>query len=150
MSKLRRTLLVSAVIVLLVVLALPVAASAAPSQTAGGSGCALFHKVKPGENLFRIAMRYGTTVHKLAALNGISNPDFILAGSTLCVKPVTTSPKPPPQDDDGFWYTVKKGDTLGNIGSRYGWGALTLARVNGIKNPDLIYPGQKLWIPDHD
>ena len=53
-------------------------------------------------------------------------------------------------DDDcygGFTYIVRCGDTLGDIGWRYGSSALELARVNGIRNPNLIYPGQSLWIP---
>jgi LysM repeat protein len=162
--KLRRTLLVSAVVVLLVVLALPAAASAAPLQTAGGSGCAQFHVVKYGETLNKIARHYGTTIWHLAALNGLANPDFIIAGQTLCVKaggappgpkppppppPPGPKPPPPPPHGGGFWYTVCRGDTLGNIGWRYGWGALTLAHVNSIPNPDRIYPGQRLWIPAH-
>ena len=47
-------------------------------------------------------------------------------------------------------YTVKKGDTLSGIAlkhlgsaSRYG----EIANLNGIKNPNTIFPGQKLKIP---
>jgi len=47
----------------------------------------------------------------------------------------------------GFTYVVRCGDTLGDIGWRYGSSALELARVNHIHNPNLIYPGQRLWIP---
>ena len=46
-------------------------------------------------------------------------------------------------------YTVQKGDNLWEIARRfYGKGAAcyALARRNGIKNPDLIYPGQVLKI----
>jgi nucleoid-associated protein YgaU len=47
----------------------------------------------------------------------------------------------------GFTYVVRCGDTLGDIGWRYGSSALELAQINGICNPNLIYPGQSLWIP---
>jgi hypothetical protein len=53
-------------------------------------------------------------------------------------------------DDDcygGFTYIVRCGDTLGDIGWRYGSSALELARVNDIHNPNVIYAGQRLWIP---
>ena len=46
-------------------------------------------------------------------------------------------------------YIVQKGDNLWEIAWRfYGKGAAcyALARRNGIKNPDLIYPGQVLKI----
>jgi hypothetical protein len=43
-------------------------------------------------------------------------------------------------------YTVKKGDTLSGIASKYGTTYQTLAEYNGIANPSLIYPGQKIKI----
>ena len=48
-------------------------------------------------------------------------------------------------------YTVVKGDSLWAICRRfYGDGSLAykLATANGIKNPNLIYPGQTLTLPD--
>jgi len=142
----RKIGLLVAVFVVIVLLALPMAASAETAQTAGGSGCAQFYTIKCGDTLSKIARTYGTSVNYLASLNGIANPDYIVAGTTICVR-AKTAPPPPPSG--GFYYTVKCGDTLGNIGWKYGWGALTLAQVNGISNPDLIYPGQVLWIPAH-
>ena len=41
------------------------------------------HVVAPGENLFRIALRYGTTVQALAAANGITNYNLIFVGQQL-------------------------------------------------------------------
>jgi LysM repeat protein len=143
----RKIGLLVAVFVVIVLLALPMAASAETAQTAGGSGCAQFYKIKYGDTLSKIAQAYGTSVNYLASLNGIANPNYIIAGTTICVKAKPAPPPPPHQG--GFYYTVKSGDTLGNIGWKYGWGALTLAQVNGIPNPDLIYPGQVLWIPAH-
>jgi nucleoid-associated protein YgaU len=45
------------------------------------------------------------------------------------------------------WYAVRPGDTLGNIGWANHTTALRLAAANSIKNPDLIYVGQRLCIP---
>ncbi len=150
----RKIGLLVVVIAVVVLLALPMAASAAPAQTAGGSGCAQFYTIKCGDTLSTIAWKFGTSVNRLAALNGIANPNYIVAGTTICVRakpapPPPHPPGPPPPHHGGFYYTVRSGDTLGNIGWKYGWGALTLAQVNGIPNPDHIYPGQVLWIPAH-
>lgn len=45
-----------------------------------------------------------------------------------------------------FTYTVKKGDTLSEIAQKYGTTYQKIAADNGIKNPNLIYVGQKLKI----
>ena len=46
----------------------------------------------------------------------------------------------------GTYYTVKSGDTLSAIASRYKTTVSELVRLNGIKNPNLIYVNQKLRI----
>ena len=43
-------------------------------------------------------------------------------------------------------YIVKPGDTLSQIAIKYGTTVNEIARINGIKNPNLIYPGQVLEI----
>lgn len=45
------------------------------------------------------------------------------------------------------WYTVHRGDTLSAIGWRYNTNYWTLARVNGVRNVNLIYVNQRLCIP---
>lgn len=44
------------------------------------------------------------------------------------------------------YYTVRSGDTLSGIASRYGTTYQKLAEINGIKNPNLIYAGQRIRI----
>lgn len=44
-------------------------------------------------------------------------------------------------------YVVQRGDTLGNIASRFGISVRDLMRVNNISNAELIYAGQTLIIP---
>ena len=61
-------------------------------------------------------------------------------------KPTTTPAKP----NNEKYYTVKKGDTLWAIAKKYygnGNQYPKIVKANNIKNPDLIYPGQKLIIP---
>jgi RHS repeat-associated protein len=49
----------------------------------------------------------------------------------------------------GSTYTVRPGDTLGNIGYANGSSASAIGAANGIQNLNLIYPGQVLNIPHH-
>lgn len=58
--------------------------------------------------------------------------------------------KTEPKKDDGkkkdVYYIVKKGDTLTAIAKKYKTTVSKLVKVNNIKNPNLIYAGQRLKI----
>lgn len=112
--------------------------AAVPAAQASGY-CTQWHTVLRGQNLFRIALNYGTTVGHLQALNGIVNPNRIYAGQVLCV---STS-----GGGSGSVYIVKWGDTLGRIARYYGVNLYTLANYNGITDVNRIYAGQRLIIP---
>ena len=51
-----------------------------------------------------------------------------------------------PAKDNRLVYTVQPGDTLSGIAAKYGTTVNKLVRDNNIKNPDLIYGGQKIII----
>ena len=46
-----------------------------------------------------------------------------------------------------FVYVIQKGDCLSVIAQRYGTTVKTLCELNNIKNPNLIYAGNKLLVP---
>jgi LysM repeat protein len=51
----------------------------------------------------------------------------------------------------GVWYNIKRGDTLWDIAATYyrnPWLYPRIARANKIANPDLIFAGSKLFIPE--
>ena len=102
------------------------------------------HVVQPGENLFRIALRYGTTVEAVSQANNITNPSLIYVGQTLTIPSGTTPPAPKPGEKT---YVVQPGDNLFRIALRYNYDQYYLARYNGIDNPSLIYVGQVIRIP---
>ena len=99
------------------------------------------YTVKKGDTLSGIAAQYGTTYQKIAADNGISDPNLIYPGQVLKIYTSGSAPK-----DSKQYYTVKKGDTLSGIAAKYGTTWQWLAQVNGIANPNLIYPGQVLRV----
>lgn len=55
----------------------------------------------------------------------------------------------PPLTGSRFSYTVLPDDYLEKIGARFGVSGAVLARDNGIADPDLIMPGQKIWVDNH-
>lgn len=55
---------------------------------------------------------------------------------------------PPPPADSGIVYTVKNGDYLFAISKRFQVPLKSVIRLNDIKNPDLIHPGDKIRIPE--
>ncbi|MFN2292150.1 MAG: LysM peptidoglycan-binding domain-containing protein [Anaerolineae bacterium] len=124
-------------IVLILALLLPLGA-----QTVSASSASLIHVVRPGENLYRIALRYGTTVRAIAAANHISNPSLIYVGQRLVIPSGGTTPPPA-----SCTYVVRRGDTLYSIARRFGVSLATLIQLNHIANPSLIYVGQRLTIP---
>lgn len=44
------------------------------------------------------------------------------------------------------WYTVRPGDTLGKIAARYRTSWQSIQRLNGLRNPNIIYVGQRLRV----
>ncbi|MDT2088054.1 LysM peptidoglycan-binding domain-containing protein [Enterococcus faecalis] len=92
------------------------------------------HVVQYGETLSSIAYQYGTDYQTLAALNGLANPNLIYPGQVLKVNGSATSNV----------YTVKYGDNLSSIAAKLGTNYQVLAELNGLANPNLIYPGQTL------
>lgn len=51
-----------------------------------------------------------------------------------------------PSGSSASYYTVKRGDTLWAIAKRYGTTYQNLAKINGIANPNKIYPGQRIRV----
>ncbi len=101
--------------------------------------------IAKGNTLSEIAKSYGTTVQELVSINNIANPNLIYAGNTLKV-PSTTSGGAGNDPLAEIVYIVKKGDTLSKIALNYDTSVTKIATENGIQNPNLIYPGQKLII----
>ena len=58
----------------------------------------------------------------------------------------TPTEEPSHAEDKVIYYTVRSGDTLSDIASRYNTTYQAIAEKNGISNPNLIYPGQVLVI----
>jgi LysM repeat protein len=57
-----------------------------PTPTLLPATCRFYHYVRWGQTLSGIAWSYGTTIQAIMYANpGITNPNLIYAGSTLCI-----------------------------------------------------------------
>lgn len=111
-----------------------ISVSSAPIQAPATST----YTVQSGDTLSSIAAKFGTNYQALASLNGISNPNLIYVGQVLRVNGSANA--------GSVYYTVRAGDNLSAIASRYGTSYQSIAALNGLSNPNLIYAGQTLKI----
>jgi LysM repeat protein len=107
----------------------------------------VLYTVQPGENLFRIAARYGMTAEELQQANCLSSADEILAGESLYV-PWLITPSPTPCLPPSNWvlYTVQPGENLFQIARRYGMSAGQIQQANCLTSEQLV-AGQGLHVP---
>jgi LysM repeat protein len=124
-------------------LIIPTTTAPAPG-TPGTPGTTVVHIVQPGENLFRIALLYNTTVEAISQANGISNPWFIYVGQQLNI-PVAPGGSVPPAP--GRTYVVQPGDTLYVIAVRFNTTVEALMVANNLYNGNMLYVGQVLVLP---
>ena len=122
--------------------ALPTAVAPPTSAPSVGEGNDVIHVIQAGENLFRIALKYGLDQNTLATYNGISNPNVIYVGQRLKIPQQGSSP-----DTVSNMYTVKEGDTLTSIARQFNITTEMLMSANNLSNEDFIFVGQELIIP---
>lgn len=100
------------------------------------------YTVVGGDTLSGIGNKLGVDWHAIASLNGIPAPYTIYPGQVLRLNG-NAAPAP----TNGAEYTVVGGDTLSGIAQRYGTNYQTLQALNGLPDPNKIYPGQVLKVP---
>ena len=114
------------------------------------------HVIQRGETLSGIARAYGIRASDLQALNGLRNRHRIRAGQKLrlpadrsrsasnqSARRTKNTPSPLPPSGQ---YTIARGDTLQAIARRFDVTEKQLLRLNRLKNPNRIRPGQTLQI----
>ena len=99
------------------------------------------YTVKPGDTLYGISNQYGVSVTELAELNGIKGSS--LGVGTVLKIPVTSGTNP----NNMFMYTIKRGDTLYSIATKYNTTPQKIIDLNYLKSTT-ITPGQVLRIPE--
>ncbi len=123
-------------------LTIPTGGGTSTGASTGGAS----HTVAAGETLWDLALRYGTTVDALARGNGITNPNLVVAGTTITISGGGGAGSESTSSGSTS-HTVRSGETLSDIAARYGVSVSSLARANGLSDPNLVVSGTSLSIP---
>ena len=121
------------------------------------------YEIKRGDTLAGIAARYRSSVPALKHINKLRGntihqgdtlrvpvPQQALRHYTLSVEGRRLRGLKDSGDGNKFVYTIKRGDTLWDIGRKYGVTVKQLTGWNGISARKILRPGQKLnlWFAD--
>lgn len=97
------------------------------------------YTIKEGDTLYLLSLRFDTTVDKLYSMNPLSSvPENLMVGSKLKIT----------SGSGTIVYQVKKGEVLWQIAKDYNTSVDSIAYKNYIKNPDMIFAGDMLAVPD--
>jgi LysM repeat protein len=113
------------------------------------------YTVQKGQHLMQIARELEIDWKEISELNDLSAPFTLHPGQQLKLPGTESTPPPPPPLDDetagseysGQIYIVQPGDYLYALATTFGLNWQTLASVNQIGYPYIVYPGQEIQIP---
>ncbi len=131
----------------LILLALAIVVSAYPVLPAAAQGQT--YTVQPGDTLYRIALKFGTTVAAIQTANGLTTTTIrigqvlIIPGGSSTAAPAATSAA---AGASSGTYTVQSGDTLYRIALKFGTTVAAIQAANGLTTT-AIGLGQVLTIP---
>jgi membrane-bound lytic murein transglycosylase D len=111
-----------------------------------------WYTVRRGDTLSGVALRFGTTIRSLRTYNKIGRRNQIYIGQVLQLpkrrsQPTVRLASYDPQNYSLVSYKVRRNDNLSKIAKRFRTDAHHLVKINKIKNPNSLYPGQKIKVP---
>jgi membrane-bound lytic murein transglycosylase D len=120
-----------------------------PSKLA--SGLFVEHKVKKGETLSDISQKYGVPLSVIMETNALTKKHLLRIGQRLLIPAqnasIDQSGPSETKEREVTFYTVKEGETLSDIATRFNTTSSQIEKLNGLKNPDYLDKGQRLKIP---
>ena len=105
-------------------------------------------KVAAGDSLSEIAKANGTTLEKLARINGICDVNSIYVGQVIMLSDPEKEVDVETDTTEELTVTVivESGDSLSKIAKREGVTADEIMSINDITDPNLLFVGQELTI----
>jgi len=127
------------------VLRIPVATPVPPEITPPTPPAGYFnYTVVSGDTLYLLSRRFGTTVDAIKSLNGLTS-DSLNIGQVLKI-PSVSPPITAPPSPNYINYTVRPGDTLYYLATRFGTTVAAIRSANNLTS-DILNIGQALRIP---
>lgn len=114
-----------------------------PPTTTGGA-CTNPYVVQRGEWLYSIARKCGVSAGAILAANPMLDPNTIYPGQSLVMPGAGSTGG---GTTGGNTYVVQRGDTMFSIARHFNVSIQALMAANGISNPNFIFVGQVLTIP---
>ncbi|MEZ4868903.1 MAG: LysM peptidoglycan-binding domain-containing protein [Caldilineaceae bacterium] len=124
------------------------ATTATGGTVAGASGqttAGVTYVVQPGDTLYAIAQKFKVDAAAIDNANNIANRNQLRVGQTLTIPGITEHDAAVAR---GSVHTVQSGESLSGIAAEYGVSLQDILTLNNLSNPDTIYVGQELIIPD--
>ncbi len=102
------------------------------------------HLVRSGDTLWELSKSYQVSVRKLAAWNGMAPGDTLRVGQKLVIWTKSPASAHPVARVRRVHYTVRRGDSLSRISSRFRVKVSDLRKWNGLSTERYLQPGQHL------
>lgn len=105
--------------------------------------------VQAGDTLTDVAAKFGLTNQQLADFNGLTSTSNLFAGARLALvdSPSAKSARNKPAQPTTDNYTVKAGDSLIGLASRFGLEPEELAKLNNTSATRMLQVGENLTVP---
>ncbi|WP_084170997.1 LysM peptidoglycan-binding domain-containing protein [Desulfofalx alkaliphila] len=103
------------------------------------------YTIRAGDTYFNLARRFNVSVDAIIRANPNVDPDRLQIGQVICI-PETTAPGRCPANT--FEYTIRAGDTLFSLATRFNTTVAAIMRVNPGIDPDRLQIGQVICIPE--
>jgi len=100
------------------------------------------YQIRPGDTLYALSQRFGTTIQAILALNPGLDPNSLQVGRRICIPAQQFPPCP-----TGRYYRVQPGDVLWRISLYYGISVADLLEANPGLDPTQMSPGQLICLP---
>lgn len=107
------------------------------------------YKVQDGDTVSSVAAQYGLSTASVLTLNGLGWKSLIFPGQVLKLsKAAASNAIPVSSVAPTKKYTIESGDTIAHIAKRFDVSTNAILVANGLKTTSLIFPGQKVAVPD--